>query len=75
MAMLRRGKTGQTKTVQDTIARRDQIAEEGSQRRGNHMKSEMSKRASLNSMLREGSRGKWRRQSTQFVLLVRVVGL
>ena len=48
----------QTKTVPSTRVRRGQTAEEGSQRRGNHVKSEMSQRASLNNMFREGSRGK-----------------
>ena len=46
----------QTKTVQDTRARRDQTAEGGSQRRENHVKSEMSNRPPLNSTFRGGSR-------------------
>ena len=46
-----------TKTVQDTRARRGQTGG-GSQRRGNHVKSEVSNRAPLNSTFREGSRGK-----------------
>ena len=48
----------QTNTKPSARVRRCQISEEGSQRRGNHVKSEMSQRASLNNMLREGSRGK-----------------
>ena len=49
-------------------AGRGQSAEGGSQRKVNHVKSEMSDRAPLNSTIRERSPGKRRRKSTQLLL-------
>ena len=50
-----------------TRAQRGRKAEEGSQRRGKHMKSEMSNRAPLNSTFREGSSGRRLLKDTQLV--------
>ena len=58
----------QTKTEPSTRGRRGLTAE-GSQRREYHVKSEMSRRSSQTNMIREESRGKRRRQSTQLQLL------
>ena len=50
--------TVRTTTVQDTQTRRDQTAGGGSRRRGNHVKSEWTNQASLNSACRESSSGR-----------------
>ena len=67
VALARWRETVQTKTVQDTRARRDQTTEGASQRRENHVKLEMSNRAPLNSTFREGSWVKRRHKNTQLL--------
>ena len=55
----------QRRTLEVTRGKLGQTAEGGSQRKVNHVKSETSNQAPLNSTFREGSSGKQRRKSAQ----------